>query len=212
MEATTTLQAERRERTGSRYAQRLRDAGRLPAIVYGHGVDPIPLSLDAKETIQHIERGEKVFTIEFDGKRETVLVRELQFDYLGNNIVHADLSLVDLEERVKTHVHIHLVGDAQGLKTSGAVLMHPTTQIEIECTVFNMPEQIEVDVSELDAHGSIHASEVQLPKPTMVLLSDPDAVVAQIIVKGSEGDDTGEAGAVGGAEAPERIGEKADGE
>ncbi|TVQ63205.1 MAG: 50S ribosomal protein L25 [Phycisphaerales bacterium] len=203
---TTTLIAERRERLGSRYAQRLRAGGRLPAIVYGHGETPIPVAVDRKLAVQHIERGEKVFNIEFDGRTETVLVKDLQFDHLGTEIIHADLTLVNLNERVETNVHVHLIGTPKGLKTEGALLMHPTTQITIECTVTNIPEEIDVDVSELDAHESIHASEIKLPLDTMKLVSDADAIVAQIVVKNVES--TGEEATVEGQAAPEVLTEK----
>ncbi len=203
---TTTLTAERRERLGSRYAQRLRAGGRLPAIVYGHGETPIPVAIDRKLAVQHIERGEKVFNIEFDGRKETVLVKDLQFDHLGTEIIHADFALVNLNERVETNVHVHLVGTPKGLKTAGAVLMHPTTQVTIECAVTNIPEEIDVDVSDLDAHESLHASQIKLPLDSMKLVSDPDAIVATVTVKGEES--TGEEATVDGQAAPEVITEK----
>lgn len=205
-----TLTAKPRERTGSRYASRVRQAGGLPAIVYGHGQDPLAISLDAKETLTHFSKGEKVFYLDLEGTSETVLLKDLQYDYLGTNIVHADFARVDLDERVPVNVPIHLVGEAKGLKTPGAVLMHPAADIEIECRVANLPDYIEVDVSELEAHDSLIAGNIELPLPTMKLLSDPDAIVAQIVIQAEE--KTEEAVEVEGEAQPEVISEKKDDE
>jgi len=178
------LHARKRDRLGSRYCRRVRSAGRLPAVVYGHKQDPVPVSIDTREAMRMIGKGERVFTLEIeDGERETVLLKELQYDHLGTNAVHADFARVDLDERVHVSVPIHLVGEAPGLKKSGAVLMHPVTEIEIECAVVNLPEYIEVEVTALDVGESIRVSDVQLPKPTMKILSDPDGEVAHIVLQ-----------------------------
>ncbi|MEM9065240.1 MAG: 50S ribosomal protein L25 [Planctomycetota bacterium] len=180
-EDATPLHATKRERLGSRYAARSRKAGKLPAVVYGHKEDPVSVVIDAKEAIAHFVKGEKVFALDVDGgKVETVLLKDLQYDHLGMDIIHADFARVDLDERVITHPHIKLVGEAKGLKKSGAVLMHPLDSLEIECAVVNLPEEIEVDVTGLDAGESILAKDVTLPKPTMVLKTDPETVIATI--------------------------------
>jgi len=205
------LSATKRDRTGSRYSKRLRDQGKLPAIVYGHKETPVPVALDAKETITHIMKGEKVYRIEIEGGgTETVLLRDLQYDYLGTNIVHCDLSRVDLNERVHTKVPIHLVGEAKGLKKAGAALMHPTSEIELECVVTNMPDFIEVDISDMDVGDTIHAGDIELPMDTMVLLTDPHAELAHIVFHHAVTEETDEAGEAEAQAAPERVGEKKD--
>jgi len=210
-EETAILKAKLREHTGSRYSKRIREQGGLPAIVYGHKKTPVAVTLDAKEAITMIHKGEKVYTLDIEGgKPETVLLRELQFDYLGSNIVHCDLSRVDLTDRVRISVAIHLVGEAVGLKKTGTILMHSATEIDLECTVTNLPEYIEVDVSDLDVGDVLHAGDVTLPKETMVLLSDPKAVLASITVRHIEEESTDESGDVTDAAAPEVITEKKD--
>ncbi len=207
-DGTPTLNAETRERTGSRYSKRLRDAGKLPAIVYGHGETPVPITLDHKEAMTHFAKGEKVFSMTVAGKNENVLLKDLGYDYLGNNIVHADFARVDLDERVDVKASLNFVGNAAGLKKAGAILMKPITELELNCTVTNLPDEIEVDISDLDVGGSIHAGEIKLPKPTMKLLTDPDAVVVQIVVQAEEAaeGEGAEVSAEGGQ--PEVIGEK----
>lgn len=181
-----TLEASPRQRTGSRYAQRLRASGQLPAILYGHGETPEPLTMPAKTTLEHIHKGEKFFRLKMNGSEQFILLREVQFDHLGTNIVHADFSRVDANERVRVTIPIRRVGEAEGLKTAGAVLMHPVNEIEIECLVTNMPEAIEVDISSLKVGGTITASDVQLPLSSMKLLSDPAGVIAHIVAHSHE--------------------------
>ncbi|MFG0259588.1 MAG: 50S ribosomal protein L25, partial [Phycisphaerales bacterium JB041] len=189
-----------------------RQAGGLPAIIYGHGAEPLPVSVDAKETLRHLHKGEKILQLQIEGQSEVqnVLVKDLQFDYLGTNVVHADFARVDLEERIDVNVSIHLVGEAVGLKTTGALLMHPTNEVEIECKVANLPDFLEVDVSGLEAGEALHASDIKLPLETMKLLSDPDLIIAQIIVQSIEEEETDESGEVTGSAEPEVITEKKD--
>lgn len=203
------LEATKRERIGSRYARRARENGQLPAVVYGHGEAPDSIAVDSKEALSHIHKGEKVFKLTLDGKEQVVLLTDVQFGYLGDNIVHCDFARVDLTERVETSVHIELIGQAKGLKQANTVLMHPTTELELECQVVNLPDVIEVDVSNLEAGESIHASDITLPGAEMKLLTDPDAIVAQInFVK--EEEESAEGAEVEAKAQPEVIGEKDD--
>ncbi len=210
---TPLLHAQPRERIGSRYAQRVRRAGGLPGVIYGHGLDPVSVTFDAKDTITHIHKGEKVFRVAIEGatgEPETVLLRDIQFDHLGTNVIHADFSRVDLTERVHVRAHIHLVGQSAcpGLKTAGAMLMHPASEIELDVQVSNIPDEIEVDISGMQVGDVLHARDVKLPLPTMKLLSDPEAVVAHIVEAKAEAE-SGEESEVGsGAAEPEVITEK----
>lgn len=203
---TTKLEVEKREKLGSRYCQRLRAAGKLPAVIYGHKQDPVAITLDAKDAITHISKGEKLFTLEIEGKSEHVLLKDLGYDYMGTNIIHADLSRVDLNERVNTRASLRLIGDAIGLKTAGAALMNPLRELELNCVVTNLPDEIEVDIAGLNVGDTIHARDVTLPIDTMKLVTDPDAVIAQIIM--SKVEETDEASEVDGAAAPALVDEK----
>ncbi len=209
-EDSPTLTAQTRERTGSRYCKRIREAGGLPAVVYGRGKDPVSITLDAKDAVTHIHKGEKVFELAMGDARQHVLLKDLQYDHLGTNIVHADLTRVELTDRVDVTVAVHYVGDAKGLKKAGAVMMHPTTELELNVMVSNLPDFVEVDVSGMDVGDAIHASEVQLPLDTMKLLTDEDAVVAQIILKAEEPEEGEEAEVAADGAEPEVIGEKKD--
>ncbi len=207
-----TLHATTRTRLGTRYAKRDRAAGHLPAVIYGHKAEPVAVNLTARDVVPHFESGEKVFKLDFPGTKskdenQMVLLKELQFDYLGDTIVHADFARVDLNERVRTKVHINLTGEAKGLKSAGAILMHPTSEIEIECKVADLPESLTVDIADLEMDQSITADKVKLPVADMKLITDPHAIVAQIVEQKEEV--VAEAAVVGAeATAPEVIGEK----
>ena len=208
-ENAPVLQASPRAKIGSRYAKRFRDGGKLPAVVYGHGQDPVSVVLDSKDTLTHIHKGEKVYTMKIEGEKkdQTVLLKEVQFDYLGTRVIHADFARVDLTERVRTRVHVNLIGDAVGLKTVGAVLIHPVSEIEIECMVKELPEHIDVDISGLEVDGEIRAGEIKLPSSSMRLITDAKASVAHIMIQKEEVvAPTAEAGAAApGAAEPEVL-------
>lgn len=201
-ENAPVLEAAARAKLGSRYAKRVRESGMLPAILYGHGQDPVAISVDTKKALEHIHKGEKVYTLKLAGqsKEQTVLLKDVQFDYLGTRVIHADFARVDLTERVRTRVHIRFIGDAIGLKTVGAVLIHPTTEIEIECMVKELPEHIGLDISGLEVDSEITAGGVKLPSSSMKLITDAHASIAHIVLQKEEVvAATAEAGAVAGA-------------
>ncbi len=205
---TFTLEAKHREKVGSRYASRARQLGELPCILYGHKKGPVPISINAKTAIKHFEHGEKVFNIEIEGKPETALLKDLQFDYLGTNVIHADFERVDLDEEVETKVHVSLVGDAAGLKEVGATLLSNMTEIVIKCKVRDILEHVDVDISELAAGGAVHAGDIPLPAG-MTLITDANETICAIQIQ-QEAEAAGEEAAVEGADAaePEVITEK----
>lgn len=212
-EDAPVLTASKRDRVGSRYSKRLRDEGKLPAIVYGHKQDPVPIALPAHETLGMINNGERVFQLSVDNAQDGfVLLKDLQYDYLGTAIVHCDLERVDLDERVPVTVQLDFIGESEckALDQAGATLMHPATEIEIECAVFNLPDSIEVDLRNLTDDEPIMAKDVKLPKDTMKLLSDPNEIVAHIVFQSHEQEAGDEAGTVGGTASPEVITEKKD--
>lgn len=204
-----TLSIFPRERTGSRYARREREAGKLPGVLYGHGQAPVSISLDAREALRYFHQGEKVFTIELSGesKAQTVMLKDLQFDYLGTNVVHVDLARVDINEEIEATVPLRFVGEAIGLKKAGAMMTHPIVALEVRCTVATLPDHIDVNIADLDLGHSIHASEIALPEG-VTLVGDSDAAVVSISVTKAE-EATAEGAVVAGeAGQPEVITER----
>ncbi len=175
MDKTLSLEAQIRERTGSKAAARVRKQGQIPAIVYGHKQDPVAISLDAHDFAEGVHHGHRVIDVKVGGKTQKIIVKELQYDHLGRNIVHADLMRVDVTETVRVSVPIELKGTAQGTHEGGIVEEH-ADHIEIECMVTNMPESIVVSVKELGVGQVIHAGDVALPDG-ITLASSPDTLL-----------------------------------
>ena len=160
---TPTLAAERRERLGSKYSQRLRKAGRMPAVVYGHGSEPVSISVDAKETLTHLHHGIHVFNLAIEGAgEETCLVKDLQFGYLGDNVIHIDFTRVNLDEKVKLNVSLDFHGTPKAGSKPGHIVVHDLAELEIECAVRNIPESIRVDLDGFDE--IVHVSDLPLPE------------------------------------------------
>ncbi|MBN8643712.1 MAG: 50S ribosomal protein L25 [Planctomycetes bacterium] len=204
MKVAHVLAVESRSKIGSRYAKRERAAGRLPAVMYGHGQPPSHVTVSAHEAIRYIEGGERVFTVQQKGQKdETVILKDLQFDYLGTNIVHLDLARVSLDEKIESKVPVKLVGESIGLKKAGAILLHPTPLVTLRCTVLALPDHVDVDISQLDVDHAVSAAEIKLPAG-VELASDPHDIVAAIQITKEEVA-TAEATAVDGAPAQPEV-------
>ena len=175
MEKTLLLKAEIREQTGSKAAAKVRSESRIPAIIYGHKQKPVAISVNAHDFIEGLHHGTRVFDVQIGRKKETMMVKDLQYDYLGKDVVHADLIRVNVSEMVKVSVPIELKGIAQGTHEGGIVESH-TDNFEIECKVTDIPEKIVVSVKELEVGGVIYAVDVELPADTK-LVSEPSLLL-----------------------------------
>ena len=128
--------------TGTRVSRRLRAAGRVPAIIYGHKQAAQPISITADDVLGILKRGSHVVGLDLGkGQSETVLVRELQWDYLGKSVIHIDFFRADLTEQVESDVRIELKGEAPGV-AEGGVLDVPHHSIKVRCvTTFTSVSQ-----------------------------------------------------------------------
>lgn len=175
MHDTPTISAERRDKVGTRYAQRLRNSGKLPAVIYGHQTDPVAVAFDKKEIINILREGAHVLNVNVgDDKSETCLVKDLQFGYLGDNVIHIDLARVDLNEEVTVNVSLNFVGEPAALKAAGAVLRHDLTQLEVICKVSAIPDEIVVDISEMEQVISV--GEIVMPEGVRCTMDEQVAV------------------------------------
>jgi large subunit ribosomal protein L25 len=197
------LSAVKREELGSRANKRLRDAGFVPGVVYGHKEAVIPVKLPKKEITRHIERGTHLFDISLDGKSEKVLVKDVQWDHLGIEVIHVDFARVSLDEKVTVTVPLELKGTPKG-EEDGGVLQQVVAELEVECLVTDIPEFIRHNVSDMEKDSVLHVKDLTLPQGVRVL-HDPDLIVATVreIVEEAPA----EAAAEGAAE-PEVIGKK----
>jgi large subunit ribosomal protein L25 len=177
MAKTTLLKAEIRERTGSKAVQKVRREGRIPAIVYGHKQTPVAISLDAHSFVEGLHHGHRLMDVQIDKKKEKIIVKDLQYDYLGKNIIHVDLMRVDITEAIKVNVPIELkgAGAAKGTHEGGIIEEH-ADQLEIECKATDIPETIVVSVKDVGVGDSLHASDITLPEGVK-LLSPPETLL-----------------------------------
>ena len=197
------LPAEPRSALGSRANKRLRDTGKIPGVVYGHKEAVVPVTLPKKELVGHLNHGAHVFDLALDGKSEKVLVKEVQYDHLGLEVLHVDFARVSLDEEVDVTVPLELKGEPKGEK-EGGVLQQIINELEIECLVTDIPDIIRVNVDQLGVDDVLHIKDLQLP-PGVRALQDEDVIVAAVKVITDE--DAAPAAEADAAE-PEVIGRK----
>jgi len=176
MSSLIALEATRREELGSRANFRLRKTGQLPGVIYGHKEAVVPIKLDRKTFVTHLSRGAHVFTLSIDGKSEPVLLKDVQFDHLGSEVLHVDFARVDLNERVTVTIALQLKGEPKGEK-EGGVLQQIINELEIEALVTEIPDVITHDVSDMEKDAVLHIRELKLP-PGVKCLQDGDLIVA----------------------------------
>ncbi len=196
------LEAMPRERLGTRYAKRLRTKGQLPAVIYGHGSQPTPVSVDEKTMLSALRRGLHVFEIKLiGGASETCLVKELQFGWLGDNVIHVDLTRVNLDEEVTVSVAIHFIGTPESAKRVGAVLTHDISELELRCKVRDIPESIRVDLTNMT--GDIMTVAQLKLASGLTAVSNPYSALARVVLVLEEA--TGEAATTGAAAAEPEV-------
>jgi len=189
---------------GSSASRRLRRAGRVPAIVYGGSAAPLNIDLDHNE-IYHALRKEEfhasILQMQLDGKEEAVLLRSVQWHAYKPQVLHVDFQRVDANQALHTKVPLHFINgeNSPAVKLSSAVISHVITELEITCLPAALPQFIEVDLGDLLGGGSVHLSNVKLPKGVTYVAhgSDTDPVLASALVKGG-----GAAAADGEGDAP----------
>jgi large subunit ribosomal protein L25 len=198
------LKANKREAFGTRKVRPLRAAGMIPAIVYGHGEPPLAVTLSRHDVGVALARGERLLELDVAGQVQNVLVKEVQYDPMGQDILHVDLARVDLDERVKVTVPIVLRGTPVGA-ADGGVLHQVSAQVTIECTVRAIPEDIRMSVTEMKIDDVLHMRDLSLPEGA-VLVGDGETIVATVSVVKEEVE--APAPAVAAPAEPEVIGEK----
>jgi len=175
---SANVSAEPRTQLGSRANKRLRDSGKLPGVIYGHKQAVLPITLPKKEVVGHLERGKHLFALSVSGQSENVLVKDVQYDHLGMEVIHVDFARVDLNERVEVTVPLELKGTPKG-EADGGVLQQIISELQIECLVTEIPDAIRYNVSEMALDSVLHIKDLQLP-PGVKVLQDPELIVATV--------------------------------
>ena len=198
------LKAERRKQSGTRSARKLREAGKVPAIIYGHQEEPIAVQMNYHDLALELHHHHKLLEVVLEGNKVQVLVKDVQYDHLGDKVIHVDLTRVSLDERVQVTVQIALRGTPAGA-SEGGVLEKLMSEIELECQVTKIPEEIRVPVSHLQVGQTLTAGELELPEGTQ-LITEADSPVVTVTVMAEEEEEE-EAAAEAEAE-PEVISKK----
>jgi large subunit ribosomal protein L25 len=203
--ATPTIQAKKRPGLGSHETKRLRTAGRLPAVIYGRGTAPAAVSVDQKEILAHLKHGTHVLKVEVEGAAaETVLVKELQFGYLGDDVIHVDLARVGMEDEVRVRVHLSFYGQPKAAGQAGSVLTHDLTDLEVICRVDSIPGEIRVDLMSMGEATALTVGSLALP-PGVRTAVRPDTLVAHVSFVKREEEAVGEEAAVAAAPAEPEV-------
>ena len=173
-----TLKVESRELRGKRNNRRLRASGMIPAVLYGHGLEPVSLAVPADTFDAMVRHGSRMVSLE-GAVNESAFIRECQWDTWGTHVVHVDFTRISAHEKVQVQVTIELRGEAPGVKAGGVVkqLIH---NVELECEAAEIPEKMTVNVNELELNDSISVSKLDLPRGAKVLVDD-EAVVVQCV-------------------------------
>jgi large subunit ribosomal protein L25 len=171
-----TLNVNIREEVGSNAAKRVRKAGCVPAVLYGHGGENMNLALPAEELNAAIRHGSRLVHLKGDID-QTALIREVQWDTFCTQVLHVDLTRVSAGETVQVAVPLELRGEAPGAR-EGGMIEHVAHEIQLECPASSIPDKIEVSINSLGLSEAIKMTDVQLPQDAK-LLSNADTVVAQ---------------------------------
>ncbi|MFF2842812.1 50S ribosomal protein L25/general stress protein Ctc [Paenarthrobacter sp. NPDC057981] len=169
------LTAELRTEFGKGFARRARMAGQIPAVIYGHGAEPLHVNLPAKATTLAVRVSNALLAIDVDGEQHLTLVKDIQRDPVKQIIEHVDLQTVQAGEKVTVDVAIHVSGEV----APGAVATLEATTISLEAEATHVPTAVEVDIEGRQAGENVHASDLVLPKGS-TLLADAETLVVRV--------------------------------
>jgi large subunit ribosomal protein L25 len=202
-----TLQAEKRDGRGKNEARRLRASGRIPAVVYGaeKGV-AIPIAVDPKMLLRilHSESGvNTLIGLNVDGGDTRVLVKQYQIDPIHHKLLHADFYQVAMDKMLRVTVQLVMVGEAPGVKLQGGIVDFVNREIEIECLPGDIPEHIDVDISELMLNQGIRLRDIHTEGAKWRPLTDTDTMIVHVVSVKAEEPTAAEAAAVAAPAEPE---------
>ncbi|MDP8299941.1 MAG: 50S ribosomal protein L25 [Candidatus Tantalella remota] len=204
-----TLKSLVREGFGKGSCKHLRKEGQIPAVVYSDGKESVSIQVDAKELWHalHTDAGENaIITMDVAGGekdiKKTVMVKEIQYHPVNDDFLHMDFKEISLRDKLKVKVPLLVKGEAIGVKDNEGILSQDMWEIEVECLPTEIPENLEVQVDELDINDSLHIKDIT-PPADVVILDDPEHVI--VSVKPPQAEEEPEEEAVEGEEEPEVI-------
>jgi large subunit ribosomal protein L25 len=180
--AVISLSGQLRERLGKGGARTARRDGKIPAVLYGHGEQPLSVSIGARDfdlALRGHKGGNPIVNLSVDAKEFTALIRDVQYDPVTHGILHLDFQHISLTETIEVEVPVHLTGVPVGVKDGGGILETILREVEVRCLPTAIPSSIDADVSALNIGDSVHVRDLSVPNVT--ILTDPDATVATVV-------------------------------
>src|SRR6202795_4139195 len=169
---------------GKNEARRLRQSGKLPAVLYGGKGEAITLAVNTKQVsaILRSETGHNtLFQVDLGGKHEPAILKDWLVDPVTGNLLHVDLLRVAMDVRMRVKVPVHTFGEPSGVKVQGGVFEVVTREVEIECLPADIPTEFKVDVSGLMLNAQLRASELPIDTAKMKLITEPERVLAHVV-------------------------------
>ena len=196
------IEVKLRKDRGKHNTRRLRKAGGVPGVLYGHGQETVSLSFSAEALKTAIRHGQRVVSLAGD-VAERAFIRECQWDTWGSHVLHVDLTRISEHEKVEVRVPVELRGEAPGVR-QGGVLKHVIHEVEVTCEATAIPEKVHANVNHLELGGVITVADLETPDGVVVEL-DPETVVVQCTEVVEEAEEAAEEAA---EVEPEVIGRK----
>ena len=173
------LNAKKREAINKKGTKAIRREGRVPAIYYFHGQDSTPLSIDEKEFRGVLSSDSNIIELAFDDNEKTkCVVRDIQWDPVSSKPVHVDFLGIKMTEKITMQIPINLIGTATGVKNEGGIQQQLLRELEVEALPADLPEHLEVDVTELELGDAIHVRDIEIDK--VKILNDPEQSIVSI--------------------------------
>jgi len=178
MAETVVLKTQARAKGGSRESQKLRKQGLIPAVIYGHKETPESVAVPAEDLATAMRHHARTMELQADGKSQSVLIQDIQYDHLGKDLLHIDFLRVSLTDKIHITVPVELRGLAAGVK-AGGVLIQPLHEVHIECLVSARPDSIRVKMDDVQLGQAIHIKELPVIEGVKYM-HEADAVVVQV--------------------------------
>ena len=208
--AQKIVEAELRTDTGKNVARRIRQAGRVPGILYGDMREAFSLTMNPKQlsAVLRSESGQNtIFNLQVSGGETTpVMIVDTQFEPVRGHLLHADLKRIAMDKKLKVSVHVVLTGESPGVKLQGGILEVVLREVEVECLPTDIPEQLQIGIETLEMGHYIRVADLQKTTEGKIqILSDPDGVICHVVAPKAEEVKPEEEEAAEAAEEPELI-------
>ncbi|MEK6373604.1 MAG: 50S ribosomal protein L25 [Acidobacteriota bacterium] len=188
--AEVTLEVTRRESSGKGVARKLRQQGRIPAVVYGGHREAVAIDVDRKAVFELIQKSQhgvrSIFLLKMAGtdQQRHAMIKDIQMDPISRKMTHIDFVRVVMDELIRVTIPVHVTGTAIGVK-QGGLLDFQVRELHVECLPTAIPDSIDVDISELDVHNYVRIGDIKLPEGIKVL-DDPARVVVGVTLARAE--------------------------